>query len=222
MAENKKELIYGKKAVIFDLDGTLVDSMWMWRQIDIEYLGRFSLELPEKLQEEIEGMSFLETAIYIKDQFGIKDSIEKMMDDWNEMAKEKYRYSVPLKPGAKEFLKACKEHHLKIGMATSNSKELVAEVAANHQLHDYFDVIITGSEGLRGKPFPDIYLELSKRLQVDPADCLVFEDILPGIMAGQSAGMKVCAVEDEYSNEKKEEKIKMADYYITDYYDFFS
>ena len=71
------ELLKGKEAVIFDLDGTLVDSMWMWKQIDIEYLGRFGYECPPQLQKEIEGMSFSETAVYFKEKFQIPDSLEE-------------------------------------------------------------------------------------------------------------------------------------------------
>ena len=71
-----------KKAVIFDLDGTLVDSMWIWRDIDIEYLGRFGISVPSGLQTEIEGMSFSETAVYFKERFHIPDSLEKIKRDW--------------------------------------------------------------------------------------------------------------------------------------------
>jgi len=95
-------------AVIFDLDGTLVDSMWIWREIDIEYLGRYGLELPETLQSEIEGMSFAETAVYFKERFQIPDSLEQMKEDWNKMAWDKYMHEVMLKPGADLFLKYCK------------------------------------------------------------------------------------------------------------------
>ena len=66
------------EAVLFDLDGSLVDSMWIWRDIDIEYLGKFGIPLPEKLQADIEGMSFTETAAYFKERFQIPDSVEQM------------------------------------------------------------------------------------------------------------------------------------------------
>ena len=79
----KQKMLEGKEAVIFDLDGSLVDSMWMWREIDIEYLGRFGIPLPEDLQARIEGMSFSETAVFFKENFDIPDTIEHVKIDWN-------------------------------------------------------------------------------------------------------------------------------------------
>ena len=75
-------------------------------------------------------------------------------------------------------------------------------------------MIITGSDGLKGKPAPDMYIEAAKRLSVPVNKCLVFEDIIPGIMAGKNAGMKVCTIDDLYSRDVLSEKKKMADYYI--------
>lgn len=217
----KNKMLDNIEAVIFDLDGSLVDSMWIWHQIDVDYLGKFGIPLPEKLQSQIEGMSFHETAIYFKEHFGITDSIEQMKDDWNQMAWDKYLHEVKLKPGAKEFLDGCKERKIALGIATSNSRELVEAVSKANNLHNYFSCIMTGCDILKGKPAPDIYLAAAKGLNVNPEKCLVFEDIIPGIMAGKSAGMKVCAVEDAYSVDQREDKKALADYYIEDYYGFF-
>ena len=214
-------MMQGKEAVIFDLDGSLVDSMWIWKDIDIEYLGRFGIELPEKLQSEIEGMSFSETAVYFKERFGIPDSIEQMKEDWNHMAWDKYMNEVPLKPGVLEFLKECRDRGIKLGIATSNSRELVENIAAAHNLRDYFSCIMTGCEVKKGKPSPDIYLAVAEKLQVEPSKCLVFEDIIPGIQAGKNAGMEVCAVEDDYSVGDRLKKKRLADYYINDFYGIF-
>ncbi|MBO4981246.1 MAG: YgiQ family radical SAM protein [Lachnospiraceae bacterium] len=215
------EMLQNIEAVIFDLDGSLVDSMWMWKAIDIEYLGRFGIPLPEDLQSNIEGMSFSETAVYFKEHFPIPDPIEKMKDDWNRMAWEKYEKEGPLKPGVRGFLKSCKENHIKLGIATSNSRQLVDHLAKVHHLNDFFECIMTGCEVKRGKPAPDIYLAVAEKLGVDPARCLVFEDIIPGIQAGKAAGMRVCAVEDEYSVAARDAKEAMADYYIRDYHGLF-
>ena len=205
------------KAVLFDLDGTLVDSMWVWNDIDVEYLGRFGLSLPETLQKEIEGMSFTETAVYIKQKFSIPDPIEKMKEDWNAMAFDKYVNEVPLKKGLSEFLALCRKKGIRLGIATSNSRQLVDVIIASHGLTEYFDGIVTGCEVNRGKPWPDVYLETARRCGASPEHCLVFEDIVPGIQAGRNAGMKVCAVADAYSVYPEKEKRKLADYYIEDF-----
>lgn len=214
----RHEMLQNIKAVIFDLDGSLVDSMWMWRAIDIEYLGRFGIPLPEDLQSRIEGMSFSETAVYFKEHFPIPDSIDQIKEDWNRMAWDKYANEVPLKPGIPEFLERCREEGIKLGIATSNSRQLVENIAKVHNLRNYFSCIMTGCDVEHGKPSPDIYLAAAKGLDCPPSECLVFEDIIPGIQAGKAAGMRVCAVEDAYSVNDRERKKALADYYISDYY----
>lgn len=215
------DMLKNTDAVIFDLDGSLVDSMWMWKAIDIEYLGKFGIPLPEELQSKIEGMSFSETAVYFKEHFHIPDSLEKIKNDWNRMAWDKYEKEVPLKPGIPEFLEGCSKHGIKLGIATSNSRQLVENIVSVHKLRDYFSCIMTGCDVAHGKPSPDIYLAVADALKVDPKRCLVFEDIIPGIQAGKNAGMKVCAVEDAYSLQEKESKQALADYYINDFYGLF-
>ncbi len=209
------------QAVIFDLDGSLVDSMWIWKQIDIDYLGRFGYQLPKNLQSEIEGMSFLETALYMQKRFDIPQKVEEMIADWNRMAWDKYENQVFLKPGAAQFLQECKNRNIKLGIASSNSRELVENVIQARGLQGLFGCIMTGSDNVRGKPAPDIYLCAAKGLAVEPKYCLVFEDIVQGILAGKNAGMRVCAVEDTYSAHQREEKRQLADYYIEDYYGLF-
>ena len=216
------EMLRDIDAVIFDMDGSLVDSMWMWRAIDIAYLGKFGISLPENLQSEIEGMSFGETAVYFKEHFPIPDSLEEIKADWNRMAWDKYMYEVPLKQGIPEFLAGCSANGIKLGIATSNSRELVENVAKVHRLREYFTSIMTGCDVARGKPFPDIYLAVAEQLGASPGRCLVFEDIVAGIQAGKNAGMRVCAVEDYYSAQDREKKKRLADYYIEEYTGLFS
>ena len=84
-------------AVLFDLDGSLVDSMWLWEDIDIAYLGRYGITPPKDLQGTIEGMSFSETAVYFKERFQLPDSLEEIKAEWNRMAWDKYASQVPLR-----------------------------------------------------------------------------------------------------------------------------
>ena len=175
MQEKPKEeefMLQGIEAVLFDLDGSLVDSMWLWREIDIEYLGRFGIPLPEGLQADIEGMSFTETAQYFKDRFQIPDPVEQMKKDWNQMAWDKYSSQVPLKAGARELIEYCRGKGIRLGIASSNSRELIENVTGAHGILSYFETIVTGCDVNRGKPSPDIYLEAAGRCKVRPERCL--------------------------------------------------
>lgn len=209
------------KTVIFDLDGTLIDSMWMWRDIDIEFLQKFGIELPEDLQERVQGMSFTETALYFKDRFALELSIEEIKEDWNKMAWEKYATVIPLKEGVKRLLDFLKDSGIKLGIATSNSRELVDLVTKNLGIAGYFDSIRTSCEVKAGKPSPDIYLLVAEDLQVEPSECLVFEDVIQGIMAGKNAGMKVAAIYDSASANDTERKKELADYYFNSFEELF-
>lgn len=206
-----------KDAIIFDLDGTLVDSMWMWRTIDIEYLGLYGIELPEDLQKEIEGLSFYGTAVYFKDRFQIPDSIEEIHKVWLSMADHKYRHEVPLKKGVPEFLEYAKNNGIKMAIASSNSLELIEAVLQAHKIRSYFDVICTCDDVKHSKPAPDVYLKAAELLGVSPKRCIVFEDIVKGIQAGKAAGMTTYAVQDVYSRDAEEEKRAVSDGFIYDY-----
>ena len=204
-------------AVIFDLDGTLVDSMWVWEDVDITYLGNYGYEVPEDLHRSLDGLSIIETAYYFQKRFGIKESAEEMISEWNRLAKQYYGNRVPLKKGVAEFLYALAKEGFKCGIASSNSKELIETVLNAHDITRFFDCVLSGSEIERSKPAPDIYLEVAKRRDADPSRILVFEDIVQGIMAGKNAGMTVCAVEDDYSLDLVDEKKRLSDHWIDDF-----
>ncbi len=171
------------KAVIFDLDGTLVDSMGLWRDIDIEFLGERGIEYQDDLQEKIEGMSFTETAVFCKEYYHLTESVEELKAIWNRMAEDKYRYEVQLKPGIMGFLDGLKARGIKMGIATSNSTELIKAVNDAYHFDKYMSCIVTYCSVKKGKPAPDVYLEAARQLEVLPEACIVFEDIVKGIEA---------------------------------------
>lgn len=205
------------KAVLFDLDGTLINSMWLWKEIDVEFLARFGFEYPPNLPDLLGGKSFYETAVFFKDYFRLPMSLDGIMDEWNRMADYKYTHEIQLKPGVRDFLELLQNNGIKLGIATSNSRELVDGLLQVQNAANYFDVIMTSGEVKKGKPAPDIYLKAAERLQVQPSECLVFEDVTEGILAGKNAGMQVCAVADDYSAYQMTEKIRYADWYLEDF-----
>ena len=118
---------------------------------------------------------------------------------------------------AKQKKQELKEKGIKVGISSSNSRELIQMVLEAHGILEYFDCITTCCEVKRGKPAPDVYLKTACGLGVEPKACLVFEDVPMGILAGKRAGMKVCAIDDAYSQKQEEQKRELADWYILDY-----
>ncbi|HHE37385.1 MAG TPA: HAD family phosphatase [Candidatus Cloacimonetes bacterium] len=203
------------KAVIFDLDGTLIDSMGIWTQVDVEFLQRRNISVPDDLFKDMkEGNSFIEVAEYFIRKFDLPDSPREIMDEWTEMVAEHYRKDVKLKHGAKEFLDFLKQNKIKMGIGTSNNEYLTRIVLEANGISEYFESIVIGKEEIKGKPFPDIFLKAAAELDVEPNDCLVIEDVLVGVQAAKNAGMTVYAIYDEFSEPDKNEIKRIADRYV--------
>lgn len=205
------------KAAIFDLDGTLINSMSLWDQIDIDYLTSKNIPVPSDLNDEISHLSFNQVAVYFKERFKLEDSLDDIKNTWNTMAYNHYSSDITLKDGVVEFLDFLKKSNIKIGLATSNSTELLEASLKFNKIYDYFDAITITDEVSIGKHEPDVYLLAAKKLNVKPEECIVFEDILPAVKGAKKAGMKVIAVEDECSVLDKDEIIKISDGFINDF-----
>lgn len=205
------------KAAIFDLDGTLIDSMWVWSQIDIDYLASKRLEVPSNLKDEIAHLGFIDVALYFKKRFNLDDDLETILETWNKMALEHYSHNVKLKPGVLEFLKYLKDNDIKIGLASSSNLLLIESVLKSNGIYEYFDAITTTDEAKKDKSNPDVYLLAADKLKTSPDSCVVFEDIPEGIKGAKLANMSTIAVYDESSESKKDILSELADNYIYDF-----
>lgn len=209
-----------KDTVIFDLDGTLVDSMGYWLNVDQEYLSRRNIKRPTDLiLDHKSGNSFLELAEYFKKRFSLPDTTEQITNEWIEIVGAHYHRDIKTKPGAKELLDFLKSASFKIGLGTSNSLELAKTVLKANGILDYFQTIVTGCRKIRGKPYPDIFLQAVENIGSEPGSCIVLEDTLVGVKAAKNAGMLAIAVADKYAAEDREEIKQLSDFYALDFYE---
>lgn len=207
------------QGAIFDLDGTLLDSMWVWKYVDEEFLTRRHLPKEPDYLEKLGPMGFHRAAIYTKEHFQLSDSVEEIWEEWGRLAKNAYDNEVRMKPGAAEYLRMLKKRGVRIGAATSNHEELFSGTLKRCGVYDYFDAFTMTSEVSRGKDFPDVYLLCAERLGVQPAESAVFEDIAAGLRGAKSGGFYTVAVKEPLSAPQEKEIKLLADQYITDFYE---
>ncbi len=209
-------MIEKAQGLIFDLDGTIIDSSWVWDMVDIKFLGDRGFQVPEDYVETISPMGAENAAVYTIERFGLyKERPEDLVREWFDMAKKEYKDKVQCKPYAKTFIKKMKEQGKKLSIATSSDKELFIPTLEREGIIDSFDEIITVNQVPRGKNHPDIYIEAAKRMKIEKNSCVVFEDIITAIESAKRGGFGVVAVEDEKSLINKRAIMEIADKYIT-------
>ncbi|EOQ37362.1 HAD family hydrolase [Butyricicoccus pullicaecorum] len=199
---------------IFDLDGTLLDSLWVWSEVDEVFLSRRGLPLLPDYAQSIAHLGFADAARYTIDRFGLAETPEQLMQEWYDLARAAYRDRVPLKPHAEEFLHKLCAQGVHISAATSSEPELVLPCLDRLGITGLFDNITTIHEVNCDKSSPDIYLLAAERMQTAPNQCAVFEDILRGIQSAKSAGFYTVAVEEPASALDQTEIELTADRYI--------
>lgn len=205
------------KAAIFDLDGTLIDSLWVWEKIDTDFLAKRRLTVPDNYIKEINSKSFKEAAEYTVALFGLKESSEEIIDEWNRMALDMYSHHVPLKPHAQEYLLFLKERGVKLGIATALPQALYEPVLRNNGIYALFDAFASTVEVGCGKECPAVYLLAAQRLKAPPDSCIAFEDVLAGIKGIIAAGMKAYGVYDKYAEHEQALIKELAEAYIYDF-----
>lgn len=203
------------EGIIFDFDGTLVDSMRLWEEIDVEFLAQRGHRCPPDLQREIEGMGLQDCALYFKKRFGLEDSPEEMVQTWSRMVDKKY-LQLPWKKGSVEFIREAHALGYPLAIATSNNIHLVEKLLGQLGYSGFFQTITTSDMVGASKPAPDVFLEAARRLGLSPEACLVFEDTLSGVQGAMRAGMRTIAVKEPHHS-NVEEILQTADDYIVDY-----
>jgi HAD superfamily hydrolase (TIGR01509 family) len=184
------------RAAIFDLDGTLLDSMWVWRAVDRAFFAVRGMEAPADYAEKLQSLTFRETAEYTIARFALPESPEDLMAQWNEMSFRQYRDHVKFKPGAREYLEALRGLGVKLGVATNLTTHVARAVLASNGALDWFGALTSADEVPRGKQYPDIYLLAARRLGVEPRLCVAYDDVAKSLLGIRAAGMTACAVRE--------------------------
>lgn len=222
-AAELKDLFCGKEkkmdfnAAIFDLDGTILDSMDVWEHIDIQFLKKRNLPVPENYVTEICARSFEEAAQYTIDLFGLQETVEGIIEEWNNMAVEEYSNHVGLLPYALDYLLCLKEHGIKLAVATGLPEKLYIPCLKNNSILELFDALCSTDEVQRGKEYSDVFELAARKLGVAPEHCIVFDDVLPAIKSAKAASMLAGGIYDKYSADQRTEIERIADIYLLDF-----
>ena len=214
---NRENWLKNIEGAVFDLDGTLLDSSWVWEKVDENFLGDRGFQVPDDYVDEISPLGAERAAVYTIERFGLNEDKDDIVREWIEMAKKEYATEVVCKPYAKEFLEELHKLNIKMAVATSSDRELFMKTLEREGILKYFQKIVTVDEVERGKGYPDIYEEAARRIKVNPHKCLVFEDILAGVTGASLGEFNVVAVFDEKSKHNWEKIKSISKYSINDY-----
>jgi len=180
-------------AVVFDLDGVIVDSEHVWDEVRAAYTRESGGRYTDRATRDMMGMSSLEWSKYMASELGVPGTPEEINAAVVERMLARYGEAPPLIPGAVDAVRAIAQRW-PVGIASSSNRELIDVVLAASGLADLVRVAVSSEEVARGKPAPDVYLEAARRLGVEPSQCAAVEDSHNGIRSAKAAGMRVLAI----------------------------
>ena len=204
---------------IFDLDGTLLDSMRLWADIDAQFLGERGIPVTESYTQAVKNMNFSSAAAYTKARYNLPESEEQIKAIWRQMCAKSYACDVSLKEGAAQYLQKLKQNGVKLCIATVLEQKIYRPALTRCGIADLFDCAVEVSEVGKGKEYPDIYIEAARRMGLHPSQCAVYEDILIAVRSAKAAGCIAVGVYDPSSASDRPAIEKTADYYIRSFCD---
>jgi HAD superfamily hydrolase (TIGR01509 family) len=181
------------EAVVFDLDGVLIQSEEVWDEVRGAYVRERGGRWDGEVQRALMGLSSVEWSRYLHDVAGVPDDPETINDEVVRRMLSAYRQRLPLIDGAVAAVQRLAERY-RLGLASSSNRTLIDAVLDLAGLTAYFEVTVSSEEVARGKPAPDVYLEAARRLGIEPARCAAVEDSHAGIRSAEAAGMRVIAI----------------------------
>ncbi len=199
---------------IFDMDGTIVDSMWIWKELAHRSFTSRGVQVPESMAKDMSEMEFLDAAQYCIQQSGHEITKEQLVTEWTMEARSMYEGEVTLKSHTRELLDHLKSIGLTLCLTTANYRDVAVAVLNRFGLSSYFDSITVTEEANAGKSQPDVFLLTASKHGADPKRCIVFEDSLYAVQGAKAAGMSVVGVYDDLTKNMEDEMRQMTDVYI--------
>ena len=214
-----KLLAFDIDAVIFDMDGTLLNSTSLWQDIDKAFFAKRGMEVPEEYAQHIVHLGLKQAAIYTKKAYGFDETPEEIMEEWHQMSLDIYQHDVELKPGALELLELLKGRGVKMAIATANDDKLYMPCIERLGIGKYFDFIADVNNVKEGKQSARIYEFLAEQMGVKKENTMVVEDMPTCVKTAYQNGFITVAIFDNASRDYDSEKRDNSDLYINSFYD---
>ncbi len=208
------------KGAIFDVDGTLLDSMEIWEDAGVRYLRRIGVEPEKNLSEILYPMTMTEGAEYVKERYRLTFALDEIVQGVLDTVRDFYFYEASVKPGAKKLLSWMKEKNIPMAAATASDREHIEAAFKRLGIDGYFGRIFTCSEVGAGKRHPLIYEKAAAYLKAEPGEILVFEDAFYALVTAKNAGFRTVGVYDRFSEDEQEALSRQADIYLRNLIDW--
>ena len=201
---------------LFDFDGTIIDSLEMWVDVDKEFFARRGFEYDPEYGKEIASMTLEEAALYTVGEYELLENPHAVVAEWLALAKRQYASVLQPKPGVIPYLYKLKGEGKKLAMVTASDPDLFKPAVERLGLSYIFDAFIySGNFG--AKDTPEFFTYCCKLLEKDPVECMAYDDSLSNLKAAKEAGLKITGVYDSHWDEDQEEIISISDMYIKDF-----
>ena len=199
--------------LIFDLDGTLIDSNGVWVEVDKTFLARRNAPYTKEYYEGVAHTILQNCAVFTKEYLGLEDSCEAIIAEWMELAAGQY-HKVPLKPGVRAYLEKCRRAGCRMAVFTACVPEHCQAAMEAHGLAPYFEQVIYAQELGEDKRSPAIFRRVAEMLGAEPRQCVLFDDSLTACKAAKAAGMTVVGVYDPFFHASKPDMRELCDQFI--------